>query len=277
MAISTIATLQQAFGSPILYAKNITTNEGGGLLQTAWNFGNEPSAAAAPSGGLPGTTLTAPVTGAFRFTDPTGSNQKYLARMQATMNIGGSILLVDRLWHNSGVVVSTTAEQSINGMSTLPARDVLGSTGGRGLFLGVHVVSTTTNNSAITNMTIRYTNDAGTTGRVAACSSFPATCVQGTVVLFPLQAGDTGVRQVNGITLGTSLSTGAVSVCLWRPIAMLGGQSIANNTGSTDTLWRDAISLGFPRLYNGSVIELWNNVNTAQASFLAGSITYAEG
>ena len=278
MAISTIATLKQSMGVPFQIQKTWNSTEAAGVITTWWGTGGSPTAASPPSGGLPGTTLTAPVAGQLPYQNPVGSALKYLAMMQAAANNGGgTIILVDRLWHNSGVATATLTEQSINGMSTLPDRDILGSTGGRGLILGVHVFSTTGNNAAITNMWIRYTNDAGTANRIASCSTFPATCVTGSFIPFPLQHGDTGVRQVNGIALGTTLSIGNVAVALVRPIGMIGLPATIIGSSPTDQSWQDAVSLGLPRIYDGSVLEMWMTATSNTTASVGGAVRFAEG
>ncbi len=275
MAISTIAALNQSLNIPQAFGKFPQNPEQAGILTSLLHMTGWPAAASPPSGGLPGTTLTAQVAGQIPFFDPVGSNLKYLAMMQATFSAqGGTVILVDRLWHNSGVVTATVTEQSINGMSVLPARDVFGSTGGTGLMLGVYVWSTTGNNAAITNMKMRFTSDTGATNQIASCSSFPATCLTGTFVPFTYPAGVTGVRQVNGITLGTSLSIGNVSACIVRPIAI--APCGAEFTQSQNR-WFDAISLGFPRIYPGSVLELMDMRAVIGSAYINGNVQFAEG
>jgi hypothetical protein len=193
------------------------------------------------------------------------------------MSGGCSLILVDRLWQNSGIVTATLGIQSINGMSTLPARDILGSTGGKGLMLAAYVWSTTGNNAAITNMTAQYTNDAGTVNRTATCQSFPATCVQGSIIPFTLQAGDTGISAVNGITLGTTLSIGNVSLAIFRPVSIISVPGNPSNTAFPGSVWYDAVSLGLPKLYDNSVLELWNIMGGNAAPNVYGQLRFAEG
>lgn len=147
-----------------------------------------------------------------------GSGAWYLRDLNMSGTVAGQFNLYDVLWVNSGLVVTTTTAQSIT-QPTLPARDNSGSTNGLGIFAGILVTTATTNGSAITNMTLSYTNSDGTAGRTATIASFPATAVIGTFVPFQLQAGDKGIRSIQSITLGTSLVTGAISLICFNPIA----------------------------------------------------------
>ena len=132
--------------------------------------------------------------------------------------VAGQFNLYDVVWVNTGLTVTTTTAQNIT-QPTLPARDNNGSTNGLGIYAGVLVTTATTNGSAITNMTMSYTNSDGTAGRTATIASFPATAVIGTFVPFQLQAGDKGIRSIQSVTLGTSLVTGAISIICFNPMA----------------------------------------------------------
>lgn len=127
-------------------------------------------------------------------------------------------ILVDVLWVNTGIVVGTLTAQTVNSVA-FPARDSNGTVNGQGCKVGILVVTATTNASPVTTITMSYTNQAGTPGRTATISSFPATCTAGSVIYFQLQAGDTGVQSIQSITLGTTLGGGAVSLILVRELA----------------------------------------------------------
>jgi len=126
--------------------------------------------------------------------------------------------LVDFMWINTGIVVTTTTAQSLGTTALVPARDAEDGGTGVGVFPAILVTTATTNAAAITNMTISYTNSDGVSGRTATIPSFPATAVVGSFVEFRLQGKDTGVRSIQSVTLGTSLVSGAVSLVLFRKI-----------------------------------------------------------
>jgi hypothetical protein len=146
---------------------------------------------------------------------PSGNN--YLSGGVFSASVAQDVSLFDLMWVNSGLVVTTTTAQAITPVA-LPARDDNGTSNGAGCRIGLLVTTATTNASAVTTITASYTNQDGTAGKTATISSFPATAVIGTAVWFQLAAGDSGVRSVQSITLGTTLTAGAVSVIVARSI-----------------------------------------------------------
>jgi hypothetical protein len=128
-------------------------------------------------------------------------------------------MLIDLMWINTGLVVTTLTAQAITPVA-LPARDATGTTNGDDVQFGILVTTATTNAGAIANITISYTNQAGTAGKVGTMASFPITAVAGTIIPFQLATGDTGIRSVQSITIGTSLVTGTISLIGYRIISM---------------------------------------------------------
>ena len=226
---------------------------------------------AMPATNLVGQTLTTR-SGQIPFTNPVSGNS-YLAKFSAfnASANGSSLILIDRLWNNLVTATTTTTEQSINGMSTLPARDANGSTAGYMLGLAIEVYSTTGNGAAITNMWVRYTNHLGSTGKIASCSSFPATAQKGTFVPIPLQAGDLGVSAVNGIALGTSLVSGNVGIVLYRQLAQLDMPALA----CAATL--DPVRGGLPKLYDNTVLETVLMPAGTTQTMILGQVVVAQG
>ena len=130
----------------------------------------------------------------------------------------GQFILADVLWVNTGLVVTTTTAQAIT-QPTLPLRDNLGTSNGFGVGAGILVTTATTNAAAIANITLSYTNSEGVAGKTATISSYPATAVIGTFVPFQLAQGDIGIRSIQSITLGTTLTAGAISLIAFNFLA----------------------------------------------------------
>ena len=172
----------------------------------------------APGAWLPGTpglngrntngTLSADAGCISAGTPSSGAN--YIRDISISASVAGTFILADVLWVNSGLVVTTTTAQTIT-QPTLPARDNLGTTNGYGVGAGLLVTTATTNAAVINNITLQYTNSNGVAGRTGTMS-YPATAVVGTFVPFQLAAGDVGVRSIQSITLGTTLTAGAISL-----------------------------------------------------------------
>jgi len=229
--------------------KAATTTEGGGIYNSTFYLAGQPEAAVAPSPGLDGAALTS-YAGQIPYHNPVSGNG-YLASLDGgylanTVTSFTSGLVCDRLWHNSGISITTTTAQAITS-PTWPARDVNGSTNGEGVFVGLEVSSATGNGSPITNTTLDYTNSDGVSGRTGTIS-MPATANAGTFVFFQLQAGDKGVRSIQGITLGTSYVSGTMHLVAVRPILDFFNEKLG------DTKTEDAIAIGFPRLFDDSVL-----------------------
>lgn len=261
-----IAGLQPV--QPVLKAS--FTGQAVGGLHSSLYLAGLPGASAAPSTGLNGAALTS-YAGQIPFPATVVNQNIYLASMDLTQagNIGGAILC-DRLWHNSGTVVTTTTAQSIT-FPGLPTRDQNGTSNGVGVQLAIEVTTATTNGAPITNMTASYTNQAGTAGQTATVTSFPANAVAGTFVPFNLAAGDTGVRSVQSITLGTSLVSGAVSLVCYRAIAVIPSPQ----TGVTGG--QDFAQLGLPQMFNSSVPWMVYVLSGTAGGQVISTINYAQG
>lgn len=122
-------------------------------------------------------------------------------------------LMVDMLCIQGGLVFNTTSAQTTNlPTPALPTR----ATGGAGVWIAMNVYEGT--GSTDFTITASYTNQAGTAGRSAQFDVF-ATPTDGTFIILPLQAGDTGVRSVESVTLSATNSTaGAFGIMLFRPL-----------------------------------------------------------
>jgi len=197
----------------------------------------------------------------------------YLTELLMGSSVPHYNLFFDVLWVNSGLVVTTTTAQSIT-TPTLPARDVNGTTNGEGCMIGLLFTAAATNAALITNTTVSYTNSAGVAGRTATLQNLvgaciPATPVIGTLVWFSLQAGDTGVRSIENITLNTSLVTGSISLFIARDVASI-GNSVAYIPSS-----RKLADPGV-RLYNGTCLLHCVQASATTVTFFNGELTVQE-
>ena len=267
-AITTVDGIIAGMRPPEDFLKVGGTMEAAGVHHSLFYTSGRPGGATAPTSGLAGAALTA-YSGQIPWVNP-GSGNSYIARLQATGSQTGCLLLLDRLWHNSGIAVTTTSAQTINS-AAWPARDREGTANGENILVAIEVSTATTNGSAIANTTLSYTNQAGTSGRTATIASFPATAVAGTFVPFQLAAGDTGVRSIQSITLGTSYGGGAIHLVAYRILARL-ELPIANTGGAID-----AVSGGFVRCFDNTVPFLvWLPTSTTGVT-VAGQLIITQG
>ncbi len=195
---------------------------------------------------------------------PPASGSLFLRSATVTSAAVGTYMLVDVLWYNTGLVVTTTTAQAIT-TPTLPARDRNGSSDGEGLELALLTTTANTNAAVIANTTASYTDSDGNAGATASFFGLvgfqaPATPVIGTWMPFTLAAGDRGIRALASVTLGTSYAGGALTAMVYRPIAVVGVTTV-----NTPTPFVPEVSVP---LYAGSClawVALGNPATTAPA------------
>lgn len=268
MAISTLDGVVAGLQVGQQFLKVTGTMEAAGVMHSLFYTSGRPGAATAPSPGINGAALTT-YAGQVPYTNPVSGNG-YLARLSCRAGLAGTLIVADRLWHNSGLVSATTTAQALTS-AAWPARDANGSTDGEGVMVGIEVRTATTNGSAITNTSMVYADQGGDTPNTATMASFPATAQPGTFVPFQLAAGDTGVRSISSVTLGTSYGTGVLHLVAYRILAQIGVPA----AGAGSEL--DALSLGLPRLYDNTVPFLLWLPSAVTTHTVAGELTYAHG
>ena len=248
-------------------AKAVTGTMVAGRAWSTWALAGSPGAGSFDTT-LNGVALTAPINGQIPFTDPSSGNA-YLARLTGTASQAGLLVLADRLWHNGGYTITSTSAQNST-TPTWPSRDIAGSTNGDGVLLAVEVSATT--GAGTPTITISYTNQSGTSGRTGTnIIATVASSAAGSLYLIGLQAGDTGVRSVQSLTLSATWTSGTINLIAYRPIATLElAGALIPNAG-------DALTLGMPRMYNGSVPFFFFVPNTTTTSNITGSVVYTHG
>lgn len=245
MAILTIDQLFAGKMPPQKLFKVGATMEAAAVLHSFFYTSGIPGAAAAPSsGGLNGAALTS-YAGQIPWINPSGGKETRFASLVARATVAGTLHLYDRLWHNASIGITTTGAQAITS-PTWPARDMDGATAGRGVFIALEA-SAAIGGGAVSNTTLNYTNSAGTSGRTGTMASWPATAAAGTFVPFQLAAGDEGVQSVQGVTLGTTYTSGTVHLVAYREIATIPCllANVASSYNSDDL---------FQKLFDNSVL-----------------------
>lgn len=267
MAITTIDGAIAGMQKPQHFTKAVTGTMVAGRPHSLFYLAGMPGAAVANASGMAGAALTA-YAGQIPWANP-GAGNAYLARLQGQCTIAGTLMLVDRLWHQSGIVVTTTGAQTINSVAW-PARDINASTNGEGILIGLEVTATVGAGAA--TPTISYTNQAGTSGKTGAMIvPYVASSIQGTFYPFSLAAGDTGVRSVQTVTLGVSMTSGSVNLVAYRVLASL------ELTGANVPNALDVITSGFPQLYDNTVPFLIFIPSTTTTSNIVGQAVFAHG
>lgn len=224
-----------------------------GRPHSLWYLAGNPGAGSGPANTAGGAVLSsssALVNGQVPHVDP-GSGNAYLARLQAAASQAGTLLLCDRLLHiggNSGgsaISPTTTTAQTITS-TTLPSRDNAGAANGDGVLCALEIAGAT--GAGLATPAIGYTNSAAAGSKTASLiDPYVASSALGAFYRFGLQAGDIGIKQINTLTLSVSMASGTLALVLYRVLASLElvGAYIPNAI--------DALTAGFPQLFNGTV------------------------
>jgi hypothetical protein len=265
-----ITTLDGAIGG-MKYPREIVKAATGTLVSgrphTQWYQNGMPGAGVASNAGINGEILSSPVSGQIPFTNPTSGNS-YLARLQAQATQAGSLLLIDKIWVNSGITITATTLQSITG-AQIPARDANGTTTGTQVLAAVEVSTVT--GAGTPTLTLAYTNTAGQAKTATNVVATAAASIAGTFYPIGLAAGDTGIQAVTGLTLSATWTSGVIHVVLYRIIARL-ELTAANVPNAIDCL-----TGGFPRIFDDSVLTTVFIPQTTSSSYITGHCIISQG
>lgn len=250
------------------FMKVAVTAKAAGTYHNSMYLAGLPGATAVYAGGANGVALTS-LAGQIPFPAAVGGKNTHLAVFEGSHagNVG-TLILCDRLWHNS-LTVTTLGAQAIT-FPGLPARDANGSANGVGVMVGLEIAASTTNAGTISNTVLTYTNAAGGTGITSTLPTVPATPSTGSFFPFPLGAGETGIRAATSISLGTSYVTGSINLVAYRQIASI-GVPLANVSAA-----KDFIALGGPRMYDNSVPFIIYVPSATAVGVVDAQITYTQ-
>ena len=270
MAITTLDGVIAGMQWPRQFGKAVTPALVAGKPQSLWALAGNPGAGAFDNtlAGVALSSTSAQVNGQIHFSNPASGNS-YLARLQGMATIPGTLVLADRLWHDGGIGMANNGVQTINS-AAFPARDNNGSTNGEGVLLALEL--SVAAGAAAPTITIGYTNSAGSAGRSAA-NYFPTanSPVAGSFFPIALAAGDIGVRSVQTLQFSVSWVSGTGHLVAYRPLAFL------ELTGANVPNAIDALTSGFPRMFDGSVPFLFFIPSTTTASNIIGQAVWTQG
>jgi hypothetical protein len=267
VAISSVDDIIAGAKPAVAFHKAAFTGEAVGEKFCALFTAGLPGAGAAPGNSINGTALTS-LTGAIPIPSAVSGDYIELVGFDVTQaaSVGG-VWIMDFLWWNDTIAETTTTGQNITHPG-LPSRDRSASANGDGVFAAILVSTATTNGSPVTNTTITYTDQSGNSGNTGTITSFPATAVAGTFVPFNLAAGDTGVRSIQTLTLGTSYGGGTIHLVQYRPIAYV--PLSAANIGAS-------MAPGAQRIWDSSCLTLVYELTGTSGGIVAGTLRYSQG
>ncbi len=268
MAITTIDGALAGMKPLVPFAKGLTGVTVAGRPFSTFYLPGTPGAAVAPTPGIGGAVLTS-YAGQLPFTNP-GAGNSYLARFVGQVTQPGTLILCDRLWHNSGINITIATEQTFTASAQIPARDANGTNNGLSVFAGIEV-STVTGAGAPT-LTLKYTNQAGSTGKIGVNSvTTVASSLPGTFYPIGLAAGDTGVQKAESLTLSATWTSGTIHTVLYRELARLE----ITNANTPNAL--DLLTGGFTQLYDNTVPFVIFLPSTTTTSNISGNMIVSQG
>ena len=226
-----LSTLDTGNAETIHFFKHARTNSGTlGTITTGrrvslWEYAGLPGGAAINGGGLP-TFGTPPTTvamqtdnttiGGLLQTNPSPGTQKWLTQFWAAGLVGGVLILYDRLAHCAGFVGTTTTQTLTNQMEPSRYTDGLGNFA----FLEINTLIGTTGQTVTMTYVDQDDNSDTSTARTIGGTGFRETQ---RAIMLPLDAGDTGIKSIQGITLSGSTGTaGGMNLVLGHPLAYIG-------------------------------------------------------
>lgn len=188
------------------------------------------------------------------------------------------LMLVDMLGFYNITSVTTTGAQTLNNTVTLPRYTT-------GAGVQAFITPSTVMGAATPNISIGYTNSAGTASR-ATPATLPIgnTAAAVTSIVYsgtgagkfgpfmPLQAGDAGIRSVQSINLSASYLSGVLNLVLCKPLLTLPITTLGV------TAERDLVNqlASMPRVYDGACLTwlMLAGAATPVASPLSGHLEF---
>lgn len=240
-----------------------------------------PGAAVAPTPGINGEALTS-YPGQIPFTNPGVGQTSYLARFSTLLYASvstavppGTVLLADRLWHNSGITLTSAALQTLTSVA-FPPRDANGTSDGLGVLLGLEISAATSAGASNPTITLEYTNENNVArtiaGGTAASTTLPTGPTPiGTFSFLSLYGSDRGVRSVQSITFTNPYTGGTAHLVAYRRIAnvLLGYMDVANDV--------NPLTGGMPIMYDNTVPFIVVTPTTTNTCACQGMMTVTQG
>ena len=193
--------------------------------------------------------------------------------------VPAQLMLVDLQGYYPGINMNVATSQTLVGTPTLRYANGAG--------VRAYLVTNTTTGATAHNLSVSYTNQAGTSGRTlpvavscTASSIAPHISHSGTAAnnygpFLPLDSGDTGIRSVQSVQLSAASGAGTASLVLARPLLTL--PLTAAGVASERDLLNQLPSL--PKIEDGACL-VWlyfSGAATAASTNFYGAIEVAWG
>jgi hypothetical protein len=209
---------------------------------------------------------TSETTGFPRFSNPGGANSQYIAQMTTNMATAGTVHIYDLCWAASGFSGTSTTAQSVVGFSGLPTRHSTGED------LEIWLGCSSATGATASNITVQYTNSAGTSGRNTVSTAMITSMPANRMLQLPLQSGDNGVQSIQSLTLSASTATaGNLWLLLVERYASVACP--VANVGVT----ADFASLAMPKISAETTPLFIHQGTTTSSGIIMGIMSIVEG
>lgn len=202
------------------------------------------------------------------------------ALTSAATGVPSMLMLADLCLYYPGINMNVATSQTLTNSTTLTRY-----TDGAGLRAALIVTATT--GATAHNLSMTYTNQAGTGSRTlpvtVACTAsaiVPHITHSGTATnnygpFLPLASGDTGIRSVQSVQLSAASGSGTAALALYRPLLTMPLTTVS--VASERDLMNQLPSL--PRVQDGACLVwlLYTGAATAAATTFLGSVDFAWG
>jgi hypothetical protein len=266
MAITTMQGVVDAMPGQKQTWRKSPTGLSAGNYYSSWTLAGLPGQGATPSSGLSGDIPTNATTGAYPFVNPASGNT-YVGRLQSTPYVANGptlgVALFDRLWHNSGLSVTSTGAQTINSVA-LDRPDASGDS----VEAWYEVYSVM--GAGTPTVTLTYTNSAGTASRSGSSGVLATSMALGRTGQFQLASGDVGVRSIQTWQASATFTSGTIGLVLRRFVAVS-----VFSIGVPRVV--DTLALGLPRVYDDACLEMLFLPMTTSINFGPQSFTLIQG
>lgn len=255
-----------AAGRTVQFQKGSFNAIGAGQFITHFRAAGMPgSAGAAPA--TTGVALSRTSTGAMPIPAPSATS--YISSFECVAGQAQTLILADRLVEFGGLSSIVITAQTVSALA-LPARATTATD--VELWLEIYASGGAT---ASASVTASYTNQASTAGRTATLvGGVPASgWGAGRTYQLALQAGDTGVKTVESLTIGTSSGTaGNVGLVLRRTLVF--GPVPAANIAPAPQGWAETDLQICP---DDACVELISLASTTSTGNIMGNFGICQG
>lgn len=244
-----------------------------GRHYSLWNVGPTPGAGGTPTARPGGAVPTNATVGSLQQTDPGGSDTLHITTWQSQATAAPNTLMIyDRIFHAGTISHTITTAQSVTGVPTRYA-----TTTSPGNFAFLEVAPTALGATAANLTPFTYVDQSGNTAENAPSLATIVSSVLTQIPHFPwfipLNAGDTGLRNVTNVQFNAANTQGVSNLVMGHKIG-LAPQPVANSMVVMDGI-NSAFNLA--QVLVGACLAYMEWKGVASASSYLGNVVLVSG